>query len=249
MAEEPGTEKLREVLEQARSQFDAEVERRLIEAIATSPLVVPIDSDPETGERGIRAASNHDGSRQLLAFTSVAELERWAQGTTLEHVVMSGRELAALAKPADAALLWIDPASDHGGALTRDRVDIVAAHGELEFERERPDGTVELRTGAEPISVGALEQPAPEELVRRLRAALSAETGVNEAWLLAGEGPGAASFVLALAGDGTAPSSELARVLQEALPAGVSADIYPIRRDELEHGGYDAVRLGEQVYP
>ncbi|HEY2772370.1 MAG TPA: SseB family protein [Solirubrobacteraceae bacterium] len=249
MAEEPGTEKLLMVMQEARSHFDPEVERRLLTAIATSPLVVPVDSDPDTGERGIRAAANPDGSRHLLAFTSVEALERWGQGTSLEHVVMSGRDLAALAKPVDAALLWIDPASDHGGALTRDRVDLVAAHGELEFQGERPDGTVELRTGAESISVTPLEQPAPEEMLQRLRDALAAEPGVDEAWLLAGAGPGAADFVLALAGDDTAPSPALAGALQEMLPPGTSTDIYPIRRDELTHGGYDAVRLGHQVYP
>jgi SseB protein N-terminal domain len=245
MAEEPATETLLEVLREARSHLDADVERRLLAALATSQLIVAVDTDPETGELGIRASRNPDGSRHLLCFTSVQELERWAHGTPMEHRVISGRDLAALAEPADAAVLWIDPASEHGGGLPRDRIDLVAAHE----EGERPSATVELRTGPEPLSVAPLEEPLPAPVLRRLRDAVAAEQGVNEAWLLAGSGPGAADFVLAVAGDEPAPSPALALALQEALPPGASADIYPIGKDELTYGGYDAVRLGEQVYP
>jgi hypothetical protein len=236
------------VLEEARGRFDEQLERRLLDAIADSALLVPVERDPASGEVGVRASVNPDGSRHLLGFTSAEELAGWAQGAVTDHRVMSGRELAALAKPARAAALWIDPASDHGGRLSRDRADLVAATGALELEHDRADGMLELRTGERPIIVRPLGFTPSAESLQVLRAVLGAEAGVTEAWLLAGAGEGAADVVMVVAGD-TAPSAAPAEALRAVLPAGWSGDVYPITPGELEDGDYDSVREGLQVFP
>jgi hypothetical protein len=237
---------LLELLERARSGLDPELERQLLDAIAESQLVVPVRRDPSSGETGLEVPVNPDGSRHLLGFTSVEELSRWAQGE-VEHGTMSGRDLAAAARTADAVALWIDPASSHGGRLERDRVDLVAAHGALSLQDEE-HGVMELRTGRESLMVGPLDaSELGASALSRLREALSAQEGLSEAWLVAGAGPGAADVVLVTVGSEPEPSPEVLRVLAQTLPAGRSGDVYPVREEEFATGAFDAVRRGVQV--
>jgi SseB protein N-terminal domain len=248
MVADPANQELLRVLEEARSHYDDELERRLMHSIADSALVVPMQREPGAGELGIRVSVNADGSRHLLGFTSTQELTSWAQGVAIDHRVMPGRELAAFAKPADAVALWIDPASDHGGRLSRDRVDLVAADGSLELEYEQ-DGALVLRTGDAPIEVRPLGFVPSEPALEALREAAGADEGVREAWLLAGGGGGAADVVLVVVDEGDADPAPLARVLGQILPSGWSGDVYPVTAVEFAAGDYDAVRRGLHVYP
>jgi hypothetical protein len=248
MPGDPSNAELLSVLEEARSHYDDQLERRLMHAIADSALVVPMQRDPGSGELGIRVSVNADGSRHLLGFTSTEELTSWAQGVSIDHRVMPGRELAAFARSADAVALWIDPASDHGGRLARDRVDLVAADGSLELEYEQ-DGALVLRTGDAPIEVQPLGFVPSEPALEALREAAGDDGGIREAWLLAGSGGGAADVVLVVVAEGEADPAPLARVLKQILPSGWSGDVYPIGSVEFAAGDYDAVRHGLQVYP
>jgi hypothetical protein len=248
MTADPSNAELLGVLVEARSRYDDEIERRLIHTIAGSALVVPMHRDPGSGELGIRVSINADGSHHLLGFTSTQELTSWAQGVAIDHRVMPGRELAAFAKSADAVALWIDPASDHGGRLSRDRIDLVAADGSLELEYEQ-DGTLVLRTGDAPIEVRPLGFVPSEPALEALREAAAADEGIRGAWLLAGGGGGAADVVLVVAAEGDADPASLARVLGQILPSGWSGDVYPVSSVEFAAGDYDAVRRGLQVYP
>jgi hypothetical protein len=117
------------LLGQARSGLGAELERRLLAALASSTLYVPVDRDAATGAEAVRAAVAPDGARHLVCFTSPEEFSEWAGATRVEVGVIAGHALAALAAPLDAAALWIDPVSVHGGRLARDRVDLVARLG------------------------------------------------------------------------------------------------------------------------
>ncbi|HTU86733.1 MAG TPA: SseB family protein [Solirubrobacteraceae bacterium] len=235
-------------LEEARSHFDDGVQRRLLAALADSPLLVPVEQDPNSGELGIRASVNRDGSRHLLGFTSENELARWAPDTPLEHRVMSGRELAAVAEAARVDALWIDPRSEHGGRLSRDLIDLLAAWGSLDFEAHDGAGVL-LRVGQEGLRVRPLDPTPSPAVLGQLHDALAADGSVSEAWLLAGAGAGAADVVLVVVRDGGEPSPGVAPALQQVLPAGASGDIYPISRDELQDGDYDGLRVGLQVFP
>jgi hypothetical protein len=235
-------------LQEARSHFDDGVQRRLLAALADSSLLVPVQPDPDSGEVGIRASVNPDGSRHLLGFTSENELTRWAPDTPLEHRVMSGRELAAVAQAAHVDALWIDPRSEHGGRLSRELIDLLAAWGSLNFEAHDGAGVL-LRVGPQGLRVRPLDATPSPAALRKLDEALAADGSVSEAWLLAGAGAGAADVVLVVVRDGGEPSPGVAQALQQVLPAGASGDIYPISRDELRDCDYEGLELGLRVFP
>jgi hypothetical protein len=127
-------------------------------------------------------------------------------------------------------------------------LSMVAAEGALELGHRGADGTLELRTGERPIAVRPLGFTPSAEALQALRAVLGAEPGVSQAWLLAGAGEGAADVVMVVVCE-PAPSPGPAQALQVVLPAGWSADVYPITPRELESGDYDSVREGLQVFP
>lgn len=236
------------VLEEARSHFDDDLQRRLLAALADSRLLVPVEPDPGSGEVGVRASVNADGSRHLLGFTTDDELTRWAGETTLDRRVMSGQQLAAVAQAASVDAVWIDPRSDHGGRLSRELIGLLAAWGSLDFEAHGPDRVL-LRTGKAPLKVRPLDAPPAPTAVGHLRDALAAQGSVSGAWLLAGAGAGAADVVLVVAREIPESSPGLARALQQVLPPGASGDIYPISTSEVERGDYESLRLGVQVFP
>jgi hypothetical protein len=106
-----------------------------------------------------------------------------------------------------------------------------------------------LQTGDVPIEVRPLSFVPSAPALEALRDAAGSTEGVNEAWLLAGGGPGAADVVLVVVVDGDPQPQELVGVLGQILPAGWSGDVYPISAREYEGGDYDAIRRGLQVYP
>ena len=110
----------------ARDCWTEELEREMLGAIARTPLVVPAGVDASTGQQGVTLSLDASGDPVAIAFTSLEELGRWAGDTPIDVGRVSGRDLARLAVAARATAMFIDPASDHGGRLAADRIDLVA---------------------------------------------------------------------------------------------------------------------------
>lgn len=77
--------------------------------LADSRLLVPVEQDPGSGEVGLRASVNADGSRHLLGFTT-EELTRWAADTALGHL----RD--ALAADGSVSKAWLLAGAGAGAA-------------------------------------------------------------------------------------------------------------------------------------
>lgn len=110
----------------ARDAWTPELEREMLEAIARTPLLVPTSVDASTGQPGVTLSLDALGDRVAIAFTSLAELGRWAGDTPIDVGRVIGRDLASVAATGRATAMFIDPASDHGGRLAADRIAVVA---------------------------------------------------------------------------------------------------------------------------
>lgn len=178
---EGNAELLRQMARAASGEWDPDVERDLVRAIAAADLLVPMREDEE-GDRGLWATADQEGRTQIVAFTDPGALEAWAGGPT-PYAVMPGIELAIVAARSGAGALWINPGGPHGGRLDRRMVDVLAAGRTATFEGMEGRTAQMTTTGVGGYALRAPEEPPDRSALERLRAVAAASPGVREAWL------------------------------------------------------------------
>ncbi len=235
LPEPQGADAVLAAMEAAQAGFDTAAERRLLNALATAELLVPLVADAASGKTYAARLAGEDGRQALVAFTHPAAAEAFEGGDDVRFGVLAARELAATAIPADAGLV-LNPGGPFAGQLDRRALESIAAAGAL---------GAATPTGPDPdagFEVRAPRRPPTTALVEALQTAVTTAPTLREAWYAEVTGAGPDHGLLVLVGDGEEPPETVADVLERELADGEVVDLLPVEAAAWDAGDYAQVK-------
>lgn len=197
-----------QAIETARQDSTEQNWAQVVRAAMAARFLTPIDMKPQSTVSGRENTfslhmlkDSADGKRYYLAFTDLAELNRWRRDEEQRVLVVSFDDYSRLVLDGRIAMngFVINP---YGG-------NVVFNRAMLEAIRRRSEGRADWGSATRAIEKGAmicLGQPSeyPAGLEDALRRYFRAQAGVREAYLLLMDKDGATNYLVAVDFDGAA---------------------------------------------